>query len=708
MRGLERRFKHIAAPLSRLGLAPGVLLGLLLGPLGSAAHATELLDALSVGDCDIATLQAGAATTEGERLGVARCYVRTGQPARATALLSALRGGPLDPYARLVEAEAKLAAGDATGAAAALEGVTLTGAAADRAASIRGRALVEAGRYDEARDVLRPLLESALGEAGQLADPWGADPAEVRWWLAEGAVRRGDAERALPVWRALWTRNPTSARADEAAKRLAAAGHPVPDPSTDAGRALMQERIKTLSKLQLYAEALALRDQLPGQTDRGLARAAFQARDYPRAAAAFSRISDRSPDEQFDYALATSRAGDYERAAALYRELYDKYPSNSKADFASFKVAYLAYDAADLERAVGLFRDHLGRYPSSEHADEARWFIGWSLVRLGRLDDARAALDTLVQRHPGAGLADAGRYWLARLKGMSGDATGETEGLTALLRARPDSGYAWYASARLGKRYPRPAAVKPAAPPASLTTEAWRRGVALSEAGLDGWARAELSGLIGAARSGGRASSLAMAAALIDAGDFVGAQQLARPHCAPAWKGGAPDAAQACYPRPSARLVRRLTTEMALDPNLPFAIMNAESGLKPWVTSPAGARGLMQLMPAIGAVAHERRFPGRAFDPDALYLPAYNAALGTTELGMLRARFDSSGATPGLPLVIAGYNGGPDAVERWLAADPRSSQGDWFAENIGFTETRQYVRRVLGFIQTYRYVYGDD
>lgn len=574
--------------------------------------------------------------------------------------------------------------------------------------ALRGRALVEAGRYDEAREVLRPLLEGDLGAAGRLADPWGADPAEVRWWLAEGAVRRGEPARALPVWQALWTRNPTSPRAIDAARALELAGRPVPDPSTAAGVELMQERIKTLSKLQLYPEALALRDKLPAQTDRAEARAAFLAKDYVRAAAAFSRVSDRSPDEQFDYALATSRAGDYARAAQLYADLYTSQPTNSKADFASFKVAYLSYDAGDLEKAIGLFRDHLARYPSSERADEARWFIGWSLVRLGRLSDATTALQTLVDRHGSSALADAGRYWLARLKGMGGDANGQTAALNALLKARPDSGYAWFAAERLGRTYPRQPDAKAPAPPEALLSDGWRRGHALIEAGLDGWARDELEPLAPTARSAGRAAALALAHELIAAGDYVLGQSLAQPFCGAPWKGGAPEAQQACYPRPAARLVSRLTHEYALDPNLPFAIMNVESGLKPWVTSPVGARGLMQLMPAVGAQAHERRYPGRAFDPDALYLPAYNATLGATELGMLQARFKDAGTTPGLPLVIAGYNGGGDAVARWLAADPRATEGDWFAENIGFTETRQYVRRVLGFVQTLRNVYGED
>jgi soluble lytic murein transglycosylase len=154
-------------------------------------------------------------------------------------------------------------------------------------------------------------------------------------------------------------------------------------------------------------------------------------------------------------------------------------------------------------------------------------------------------------------------------------------------------------------------------------------------------------------------------------------------------------------------VVSPIAAEGGLPANLPYAIMNAESGLRPWVDSPAGARGLMQLMPALAGALHARRWPARPWNADDLYLPAYNAALGTSELVALHQRFVGRGVEPGLPLVIAGYNGGAEAVERWLAADPRHREGDRLMEDIGYTETRQYVRRVLGFLDTWDRLYGE-
>jgi soluble lytic murein transglycosylase len=143
-----------------------------------------------------------------------------------------------------------------------------------------------------------------------------------------------------------------------------------------------------------------------------------------------------------------------------------------------------------------------------------------------------------------------------------------------------------------------------------------------------------------------------------------------------------------------------------LDPHLPFAIMTAESAVTPHVTSPAGARGLMQLMPALAQQLHASRFPGQPFHPDTLYQPGYNATLGTLELVGLADRLGDVRPGQRLPLVIAGYNGGEEAVRRWLASDPTVSLDVW-TENVGYTETRRYVKRVLGYLMKYRRTYGD-
>jgi soluble lytic murein transglycosylase len=153
--------------------------------------------------------------------------------------------------------------------------------------------------------------------------------------------------------------------------------------------------------------------------------------------------------------------------------------------------------------------------------------------------------------------------------------------------------------------------------------------------------------------------------------------------------------------------VSAVASAHGLEPSLPYGVMVAESALKPEVTSPAGARGLMQLMPEVGATLHPTLFPHRPYDPDDLYNAPYNAALGTAELGQRARSLAGVLQTTDLPAVVASYNAGEQAVRRWLEPYDEPPPFDAWAEAISYTETRRYVKRVLGHAMAVRWVYGD-
>lgn len=133
---------------------------------------------------------------------------------------------------------------------------------------------------------------------------------------------------------------------------------------------------------------------------------------------------------------------------------------------------------------------------------------------------------------------------------------------------------------------------------------------------------------------------------------------------------------------------------------LALAIARRESEFNHRVVSPAGARGLMQVMP--GTAEETARKLGLPYSRSRLTRDAeYNALLGTAYLSQLRRRF--GGATI---LVAAGYNAGPGRPPRWIEAygDPRNGRidpVDWI-EHIPFRETRNYVMRVMESLAPYR------
>jgi soluble lytic murein transglycosylase-like protein len=135
-----------------------------------------------------------------------------------------------------------------------------------------------------------------------------------------------------------------------------------------------------------------------------------------------------------------------------------------------------------------------------------------------------------------------------------------------------------------------------------------------------------------------------------------------------------------------------------LDRALVFAIMRQESAFNSRARSGAGARGLMQLMPATAGYMAKRRFRGRS--RNKLYDPAFNMMLGQKYLRYLIRR---DGIDGNLFMMAAAYNGGPGNLAKWKRrALPRSRDPLMFIESIPARETRDFVERVLSNLWMYR------
>jgi soluble lytic murein transglycosylase len=139
--------------------------------------------------------------------------------------------------------------------------------------------------------------------------------------------------------------------------------------------------------------------------------------------------------------------------------------------------------------------------------------------------------------------------------------------------------------------------------------------------------------------------------------------------------------------------------ERAPEPALVLAITRQESGFDPLVRSSVGARGMMQLMPATASIVARKM--GVDYSPSRLDDPDYNMRLGSSFLGQLVGQFSGS-----YVMAVAGYNAGPGRPTQWsnYCGDPRGGSTDPidFIECIPFSETRNYVMRVLEGMQVYR------
>jgi soluble lytic murein transglycosylase len=137
----------------------------------------------------------------------------------------------------------------------------------------------------------------------------------------------------------------------------------------------------------------------------------------------------------------------------------------------------------------------------------------------------------------------------------------------------------------------------------------------------------------------------------------------------------------------------------AAEPAIVFGVTRQESGFDPRVRSGPGARGMMQLMPTTAAAVARRI--GEPYSSSLLDNPEYNMRLGASYLGHMINDFSGS-----YVLAAAAYNAGPGRPADWVGfcGDPRTSSEDPvdFIECIPFSETRNYVMRVMEATEVYR------
>lgn len=350
-------------------------------------------------------------------------------------------------------------------------------------------------------------------------------------------------------------------------------------------------------------------------------------------------------------------------------------------------------DKKDYKSAYKLAKDHSTR-GGLAHA-EAEFLAGWIALRY--LNQPKQAADHFhaLRKAVSTGISiSRAEYWLGRAYETLGEREKATTHYTEASE-RPFHYYGQLARLKLGKS----AAIAVAAPPATTEAEKQRFAkhdlVRAAQLFYDmGETRIAASFLMEMAYSLNNTAELALAADLARMMDMVSvavrigkvAIERDRPLHHYAYLI---DALPEFKPR-----------DGSAEPALVNAIVRQESQFNPAAISGAGARGLMQLMPSTAKLVAKQ--VGAPYNLTRLTSdPSYNASLGAFHLGDLVGNFGGS-----YIMAVAAYNAGPRRVAQWVEAfgDPRLPSVDaidWI-ERIPFTETRNYVQRVMENLQVYR------
>lgn len=161
------------------------------------------------------------------------------------------------------------------------------------------------------------------------------------------------------------------------------------------------------------------------------------------------------------------------------------------------------------------------------------------------------------------------------------------------------------------------------------------------------------------------------------------------------------DTRRADFPAPFSSDLIREAKKFKIDPRFLLAIMKQESSFRSSAKSPAGARGLLQLVYDT-AVKYNKAAGYANLQPDDLYKPAASIAIGSAYISSLKEEFGGL-----YEAIAASYNGGEDNAARWLGRTKPKDPGI-FASEVGFAETKNYVFKVMNNYRVYRELYTED
>lgn len=361
------------------------------------------------------------------------------------------------------------------------------------------------------------------------------------------------------------------------------------------------------------------------------------------------------------------------------------------------------YELAEPEENLDVALDVLKRLRALDPTDvtgyEDLWKLGWREFSRHNTTGAIGIWRELQDLYPETSKARQALYWSAVAHAELGNDDRSRRLLRRIMETDTIDFYARHAARRLGLAVHRQL---------RTVTEPWpddpilARAALLSELGLDALAGTELELQRGS--SDERAADGLEALILARQGERRGSIQAAWrafPVLGKPGQSTVPESVrQLYYPRDYREIVQRWAAAKGLPIPLVYGIIRQESAFDAGAISRAGARGLMQLMPATG-----RELAGRlrlTYSRPRLVQPDFSVQLGTHYFAQVLAMFDGN-----VELALAGYNGGPYRLKRWWREAGSRAEVDRFVEGLSLAETTSYVKRILVFEDSYRELYGE-
>lgn len=592
---------------------------------------------------------------------------------------------------------------------------------ADLKASV---ALFQLGRYIESRlSLARFIKEYPRSSLIPLA----------RIRIAEVDEKIGDPKGAYNQYKAIWVNHPTSPESRRASERMrqtassefpTGVSTPLSTPSVDErysrvcnlfSNSSYREGINELTAILKEVEEMddATKPKWFAESMLKLGDAYFQVKEDNKALAVLKKFSTTASKPKmlaegaFLSAKAFQRSGQRAEAAAAFDKLIKDFPGEEFAARGMYRWADMAEGDDDTARAGSLYHNLYIELPDSPLADDALWKVGWLSYLEKDYKGAYLIFNKLLTEYPYSEFTDTATYWSARTAEKLDMVDKAAVHYTDVINRFPLSYYAAISRGRIVIASETPArkvkslSYEPHTIPDRYVSLHLNKGKTLMDLGFSEDASVELS--MAEARCTDKVTLLEIARLMTRVGAYNKAQRLVVNRFQEFLIDDAiqPDAEiwTFAFPAGFSEDVRINADKNSLNPFLIHAIIKEESSYRTDVVSRAGAVGLMQLMPSTGNnISKETGF--KDYSTPSLYRSEVNISLGSSYLKKL-----VKGSNGKIPLAIASYNAGPNAVSSWVSRYG-TEEMDEFIEKIPYPETRNYVKKVLRSYDVYERLYG--
>jgi soluble lytic murein transglycosylase len=606
----------------------------------------------------------------------------------------------LEDWRPLLRAELLAKAGDTTAVRTALEQVDPESGFLERWGwRFRVDALEEAGDLARARSAAEAV---ALGD-GQA----GMAP---RAWFRSGelALAAGDTAAALDRLGWALAAGPGNASARSAAVRLA----DLPRPPEREQELAIARALLAAGEWQKAADGLTA---LLGESDGSevvqarirldLGRALFELRRFTPARETLAPLlGDAVPTELsapalYWYGRAYLAAGDISGAETAFLRLARRAPESSLAEQGLLLLINREGVMPPTPRSLELLEELFALEAPGAGGELAAIRIGTGKYLRGDYDEATVTFTRFLERSPRTLTRQQAAYWSALSQERRGDRDGARLLMEQVYAENPLTFYGVFAGERIGAPVLAEGIGSGPAPTQGIERELANALIRLRVHRLvptPGSFALELDRLNAHFLARGD-EAYAFAEAMIQGGFALHGIVLGRDlqRREGEWNLRL---LRIVHPFPYRDEVIQESRRKGLDPFFVAGLIRQESMFDARISSPAGAVGLMQLMPA--TARQVARSEGIVYSLEGLEDPRTNIRLGTNFLASLVNRFDGRAED-----ALSAYNAGPTRIRQWRQR-PEYGDRDVFMEHIPFTETRNYVKLVQQYARIYSALYG--